>query len=71
MSYSLADLPEGLGLHRIDAWVQPDNKESQKLVASCGFKKSEGDSSHLTTGEDWKVHERWELSIDTWQRDFG
>jgi len=71
MSYSLADLPEGLGMHRIDAWVQPGNNDSQKLVKSCGFIKSEDDASHLTTGEDWKVHERWELTIDNWQRDFG
>ncbi len=71
LSYSLADLPEGLGLHRIDAWVQPDNIESQKLVTSCGFKKSQDDASHLTTGEDWKVHERWELNIEAWLRDFG
>jgi len=71
LSYSFADLPEGLGMHRIDAWVQPDNDRSQKLVTSCGFKKSEDDASHLTTGEDWKVHERWQLTIDDWLRDFG
>jgi ribosomal-protein-alanine N-acetyltransferase len=71
MSYSLADLPEGLGLHRIDAWVQPDNAASQKLVKSCGYKKSTDDASHLTTGDAWKVHERWELTINDWQRDFG
>ena len=71
MSYSLADLPEGLGMHRIDAWVQPGNTQSQKLVKSCGFTKSADDASHLTTGQDWKLHQRWELTIANWQRDFG
>ncbi|GAB5496678.1 MAG: GNAT family protein [Phycisphaerales bacterium] len=71
MSYSFADLPEGLGMHRVDAWVQPDNAKSQKLVTSCGFKKSADDQSHLTTGEDWKVHDRWQVSVDDWLRDFG
>lgn len=71
MSYSFADLPEGLGMHRVDAWVQPNNASSQKLVTSCGFQKSAGDESHLTTGEDWMVHERWQLSVDNWLRDFG
>ena len=71
MSYSLADLPEGLGMHRVDAWIQPENKASQKLFASCGFTKSSDESSHLTTGEAWHIHDRWQLTVDNWQRDFG
>lgn len=71
MSYSLADLPEGLGMHRIDGWIQPTNVASQKLAASCGFVKSGDESSHLTTGEAWHVHDRWQLTVDAWQRDFG
>ncbi|MCB9835174.1 MAG: GNAT family N-acetyltransferase [Phycisphaera sp.] len=71
MSYSLADLPEGLGMHRVDAWIQPENKPSQKLYASCGFVKSGDESSHLTTGDAWHVHDRWQLTIDAWQREFG
>lgn len=71
LSYSLADLPEGLGLHRIDAWIQPENIASQKLLAACGFVKSSDESSHLTTGDAWHIHHRWQLTIDAWQRDFG
>lgn len=71
LSYALADLPEGLGLHRIDTWIQPDNIPSQKLVASCGFTKSADESSHLTTGDAWHIHHRWQLTVDAWQREFG
>ncbi len=71
LSYSLADLPEGLGLHRVDAWIQPENTASQKLFASCGYIKSSDETSHLTTGDAWHVHNRWQLTIDAWQRDFG
>lgn len=71
LSYSLADLPEGLGMHRIDAWIQPENVASQKLVTSCGFVKSSDESSHLTTGDSWHIHNRWQLTIDAWQREFG
>ena len=71
LSYSMADLPEGLGLHRLDAWIQPENTPSQKLFAACGFTRSDDESSHLTTGEAWFLHQRWQLTIDAWQRDFG
>lgn len=71
LSYSLADMPEGLGLHRIDAWVQPINHASQKLLTKCGFQKSSDGASHLTTGEDWKLHERWQVTVDDWLRDFA
>lgn len=71
LSYALADLPEGLGLHRIDAWIQPENTASQRLVTACGFTRSGDESSHLTTGDAWRLHHRWQLTIDAWQRDFG
>lgn len=71
LSYALADLPEGLGLHRIDAWIQLGNIPSQRLFASCGFTQSPDESSHLTTGDAWHIHHRWQLTIEAWQRDFG
>ncbi|HED52972.1 MAG TPA: N-acetyltransferase [Phycisphaerales bacterium] len=71
MSYSLADLPEGLGMHRIDGWVRPDNVACQKVISACGFTKSGDESTHLATGESWQIHERWELTVLNWQREFG
>ena len=71
MSYSLADLPEGLGMHRIDAWVRPDNVACQKVISACGYTKSGDESTHLATGEKWQIHERWELTVINWQREFG
>lgn len=48
-----------LGLHRVEANIQPANAPSIRLVRSCGFER-EGLSRHfLYINGAWRDHERW------------
>lgn len=51
-----------LGLHRLEANIQPANLRSVQLVATCGF-VHEGSSSHyLFIDGRWRDHERWAIT---------
>lgn len=38
LRYATADLPVGLGLHRVDAYIQPDNTPSLRLARRLGMR---------------------------------
>ena len=69
LSYSFAELPEGLGLHRVDGFIAPGNQSSEHLAASLGFTKQPESTNHLAVGDRWQMHQRWSLSISAWLRD--
>jgi ribosomal-protein-alanine N-acetyltransferase len=55
-----------LGLHRLEANIQPANARSITLVRRLGFRR-EGLSPHyLMVDGQWRDHERWAVLADEW-----
>jgi ribosomal-protein-alanine N-acetyltransferase len=50
-----------LGLHRVEANIQPSNTASIALVRACGFSKEGYSPKYLKIGGRWRDHERWAL----------
>ncbi len=50
---------EELGLHRLEANIQPDNKPSKSLIQRCGFEKEGISRAFLFINGAWRDHERW------------
>ena len=48
-----------LGLHRLEANIQPDNHRSQQLVERCGFEREGYSKAFLFINGAWRDHVRW------------
>lgn len=55
-----------LGLHRLEANIQPANRASIALVKRCGFELEGFSPRYLKVGGRWRDHERWAIREETW-----
>jgi ribosomal-protein-alanine N-acetyltransferase len=55
-----------LGLHRLEANIQPDNGRSIELVKRLGFEHEGFSRRYLRVDGDWRDHERWALRTENW-----
>jgi [ribosomal protein S5]-alanine N-acetyltransferase len=56
-----------LGLHRIEANIQPQNIPSINLVKRLGFTKEGFSRRYLKINGEWRDHERWALTVEDWK----
>jgi ribosomal-protein-alanine N-acetyltransferase len=57
----------GLGLHRVEANIQPDNARSIDLVRRLGFVREGYSRRYLKIRGRWRDHERWALTRENWR----
>jgi len=55
-----------LGLHRLEANIQPGNERSIRLVESLGFECEGYSPRFLMINGRWRDHERWALLLEDW-----
>jgi [ribosomal protein S5]-alanine N-acetyltransferase len=53
-----------IGLHRLEANVQPANARSLAMVERAGFKREGFSPRYLRVDGDWRDHERWAVLAD-------
>jgi ribosomal-protein-alanine N-acetyltransferase len=56
-----------LGLHRLEANVQPANFRSVRLVQRAGFRCEGFAPRYLKVGGRWRDHEHWVLLAEEWR----
>ncbi|HET9731884.1 MAG TPA: GNAT family N-acetyltransferase [Acidimicrobiales bacterium] len=57
-----------LGLHRLEANIQPANEASIALVRRLGFEREGYSRRYLMVDSEWRDHERWAIRTEIWNQ---
>ncbi|MDX2132350.1 MAG: GNAT family protein [Planctomycetota bacterium] len=60
LAHALRDLPRGLGLRRVRAFIMPGNVESARVATLCGMRPT-GRQERMPVGGRWVVHDEFEI----------
>ena len=66
MELALEHAFTALGLHRVEANIQPTNKASIALAKGAGFRLEGLSERYLKIAGSWADHERWAMTTEDW-----